>query len=389
MLHGTSLNQIQNLIGLENRAARQLLLDIDPQETIRIQEFAAPIFNGVVDYAIAADVKGTGLIDIRPQVNRNAWDIWTQAYNQAFDVVKSNMFATANMFTVNFNTGLKTIRINAPFLPAPVIVNDISDITDNGTWAVGGSASNLAVDNQNYVYGGGSLSLNLPSGAGYLENSTMSQLDLTTYLNQGTFFLYVYMPTASQFTSVNLRWGSDSSNYYSVTATTTQQNTAFQNGWNLLQFAWLGATVTGTPTVTAIDYMRITMNTTATQTAAKVNYSTVALGNVLEYEYYSKYLFRDATTGAFQETVTNVSNLINLDTETYNLYVNLVTSYAVQQQQGLEGLFYDSNFFATAYQEGVARYKALYKSQRQKPQSSYYKVNTPSYRKYQGGRFNY
>jgi hypothetical protein len=34
-LHGTSLNKINNLNGLHNRTARQLLLDIDPQETIR------------------------------------------------------------------------------------------------------------------------------------------------------------------------------------------------------------------------------------------------------------------------------------------------------------------------------------------------------------------
>lgn len=33
VLHGTTNNQIQNLDGVINRAARQLLLDLDPQET--------------------------------------------------------------------------------------------------------------------------------------------------------------------------------------------------------------------------------------------------------------------------------------------------------------------------------------------------------------------
>ncbi len=384
MLSGTTLNQITNLIGVENRAARQLLLDVDPQETIRIQEFTAPIFNGVVDYAIAPDVKGLALIDIRPQVRRLPWDLWTQGYNQAFDILKSNVLSVQNQFTLNFNTGLKTIRINAPYLPAPVVVNGIDNTTSNGTWAVGGSASNLQEDNQNFVYGGGSLSFNLPSGAGYLENSTMSALDLTDYLNQGTFFLWVFMPTASQFTSVELRWGSDSSNYYAVTATTTQQNTAFVNGWNLLQFAWLGASVTGSPTVTAIDYVRVTMNTTAVQTVARLNYLTVALGNVLEYEYYSKYLFRDSTTGVFQETVTDVSNLINLDTESYNLYLNLLAAYATQQQQGQNGII--NNPFYQDYLEGKKAYKLQNRSQRQKPQSSYYTINKPW--RYNGGRYN-
>lgn len=384
VLHGTTTNQIEGLFALYNRAARQLLLDIDPQETKRTVEFTVPIFNGVTYYPLAADVKGNRLIDIRPQVQRDNRDIWTQKYNQEFDVMRQNSFAGSNMFTMNFNTGVKSILINAPYLTAPVVQNNADTITGNGTWAVGGSASSLAVDNQNYVNGAGSLKFNLPSGAGYLENSTMSQLDLTTYLNQGTLFLWVYMPTASQFTSVNLKWGSDSSNYYGVTVTTTQAGTAFQNGWNLLAFPWLGNTTVGTPTVTAIDYLKVTFNTTAAQTGAHLNYITVSLGTYMEYEYYSKYLFRDATTGAFKEKVTTTSDLINLDTETYNLFFNLSASLAVQQQQGVDALFYDGNFFAQKYAEGVAKYKLLYKSEAQKPQTTYYAKPNTSNRKYFG-----
>src|ERR1051326_2639403 len=90
VLHGTTNSQIQNLDGVINRAARQLLLDLDPQETKRTVEFVNPIFNTVFDYPIAADVKGNKLIDIFPQVQRIPQDIWTQAYNQAFDVAKQN-----------------------------------------------------------------------------------------------------------------------------------------------------------------------------------------------------------------------------------------------------------------------------------------------------------
>ena len=81
----------------------------------------------------------------------------------------------------------------------------------------------------------------------------------------------------------------------------------------------------------------------------RINLVECILGTILEYEYYSKYLFRDAVTGAFQETVTDDSNLINLDTESYNLLFNLTTFLAVQQQQGLDAMFYDGNFFGQAY----------------------------------------
>jgi hypothetical protein len=388
VLHGTTLNQITNLDGVINRSARQLLLDLDPQETKRTVEFVNPIYNTVFDYPIAADVKGNKLIDIRPQVQRLPRDIWTQAYNQAFDVAKQNIFSLANMFTLNFNTGVKTLRVNAPFLNPPIIVNQADNTTSNGTWTAAGTASGLTTNNTNFVQGAGSLQFNTTAGTGYIENSSMSAVDLTSELNQASFFVYVYVPTGTNLTSVNLRWGSSSANYYTSTVTQNQQAVAFQNGWNLCQFIWSSASTVGTPTVSAINYVRVSLAMTGTNTACLVNGINCILGTVLEYEYYSKYMFRDAITGAFQETVTDDSNLVNLDTETFNLLFNLVAYYAVQQQQGLDANFYDGSFFKAAYDEGVAKYKSMYKSELQKPQSVYYSVNNQGNNKYIGRNWN-
>ena len=387
ILHGTTASQIQNLEGVINRAARQLLLDLDPQETKRTLEFVNPIFNDVFDYPIAPDVKGNKLIDIFPQVQRIPRDVWLQSYNQAFDVAKQNIYNSTNMFTMNFNTGLKTIRINAPFLNAPIILNEIEAIATNGTWATGGTASGLVVNNQNWVQGAGSLQFNTTTGAGYLENSTMTPIDLSLVVNQSYLFCWVYVPTGTSLTSVELRWGSDASNYYHETVTQNQQSLAFVNGWNLCQFPWNTASTTGSPNSAAIDYARITLNTSAGLTGCLVNGLDSILGTILSYEYYSKYLFRDAITGAFQETVTDNSNFINLDTESFNLMVYLVAYFAVQQQQGLDAMFYDGNFFLQQYQQGLARYKSMYKSELQKPQSSYYTMNKPGYTRYLGPRW--
>lgn len=383
VLHGTTTNQIQNLDGIINRAARTLLLDLDPQETKRMVEFVNPIFNSVYDYPIAADVKGNKIIDIYPQVQRIPQDIWTQAYNQAFDVAKQNIFSTKNMFTINFNTSLKTIRINAPFLNAPVVINQLEGIALNGTWAVGGTATNLSVNNTNFAQGSGALQFDVTSGAAYLENSTMTAVDLSTVENQSSLFTWVYVPTGTTLTSVNLRWGSSSSDYYTRTVTQTQQGTAFVNGWNLCQFQWSGSTSSGTPDSSAIDYARITLNVTGTMTGCLLNGLDSILGTILSYEYYSKYLFRDSTTGAFQETVTDDSNLINLDTESYNLLFNQVAFLAAQQQQGSDSV-YDGLLFKREYDLGVIRYKSMYKSELQKPQSIYYQQPDTSYNRFLG-----
>ena len=384
VIHGTQLNQVFNLNGVINRAARQLLLDIDPQETKRTVEFVNPIFNDVYEYPIAADVKGNRIIDIFPQVNRLPRDVWTQAYNQAFDIAKQNVFSQANMFTMNFNSGVKTLRVNAPFLNAPVIINQVEAITQNGTWATGGTASNLAVDNTNYVQGAGSLKFDLTAGAGWIENSTMSAVNLSSFVNQSSLFVNTYFQTGADVTSVILRWGSDSSNYYTSTITQNQQALAFTNGWNLGEFIWKNATVVGSPSTTAVDYVRVTINTTSAQTGCRVNGVNSILGTVLSYEYYSKYLFRNASTGAFQETVLTDSDLINLDTESYNLLFNQVVYLVSQQIQGLDATFFDGNFFGQEYQKGIERYKALYKSEAQKPQSAYYYQPDKGYSRYFG-----
>lgn len=371
MMHGTTANQIQNFNGAINRGARQLLLDIDPQETKRSVEFVAPIFNTVFDYPIAADVKGNKIIDIYPQVQRIPQDIWTQAYNQAFDVAKQNIFSLLNMFTMNFNTGMKTIRINAPYLNPPVIINQIEAISTNGTWSTGGTATDLSVNNTNFAQGSGSLQFNAATGAAYIENSTMTLVNLENVVNQASLFVWVYVPNGADLDEVEVRWGSSASDYYQNSAEETQQGTAFVNGWNLCQITWADAATFGTPDPSSITYARVTLHVTDDMDACLVNGLNSILGTVLSYEYYSKYLFRDASTGAFQEKVTDDSNLINLDTESYNLLTYQVAFLCFQQQQGINARA-DATFAKELYDANVLRYKAMYKSEVQKPQSTYY-----------------
>ncbi len=388
VLHGTTTNQIQNLDGVINRAARQLLLDLDPQETKRTVEFVNPIFNTVYDYPIADDVKGNKIIDIIPQVNRIPRDTWMQGYNQAFDVAKSNIFTLANMFTMNFNTGLKTIRINAPFLNAPIIINQADNIDDNGTWDVNGNASNLTVNNTNFAQGSGSLQFDITTGLGGVYNTTMSAVNLEAHLNQSSLFTWVYVSTGADLDGVVLKWGSSPSDYYSVTVTENQQGNSFVNGWNLCEFVWDGAAVVGTPDVTAISTVEVDLAVSSDMTACKVNGVNSILGSILSYEYYSKYMFRDAITGAFQETVTDDSNLINLDTESFNLLFNQVAYLATQQQQGVDATAYDGGFFKNAYDQGIIKYKSMYKSELQKPQSIYYGMPPRGYGRYLGRNWN-
>ncbi len=384
LLHGTNLNKINNLNGLHNRTARQLLADIDPQETIRKVTSASPIFSQIWDYACPVDVKGNRIIDISPPYYRSPFQVDGQMYNQDFDVSK-NLSNPPSAFQVQFNQGIKTLRINDTSLPQGVVLDTCDAVN---TWMVGGTASNLTENNVNFASGSGSLCFNATTGTGSLSETLASTLYLSSQLNQSTFFYYLYLPNGSQLTSTEIRIGSSSSDYYSVVSSTQFGGNAFQTGWNLVAANWLGATVVGSPAVTAINYIYIGVTVTANQTGICVDNIVSTMGLYRQIQYYSKYMYSNSSTGAFQETVTDNSNLVNLDTESYNLYLNLLAFYATAQVQGISATFFDSNFYGQEYVKGKTRYTSLNKSQVQKPRTQYYTQQKGGYGKYVGRKIS-
>lgn len=386
MLHGTTLDEVPNIDSVISRCARQLLHDVDPQETIRKSPMSSAIFGETYVYPAPTDLKTDKVIDIRPQVNRKNWQNPSQTFSRNFDLNKDGQQMLLN---VDYNTGVKTLNISIPPQTA-LVVNNADDITDNGTWAVTANATNLTEDTLNYVAGNSSLRFDISSGSnpttGYIENSTMDEIDISTYDPDGTVFMWVYLPTASDFTSVNLRIGSSSSDYYSGSVATSQGGVSFVNGWNLLAFKISQLSETGTVDPTAIDYIRVTFTTDGTaQTSVRVNGITVQLGAIYEIEYYSNYLFRDYTTGAWKETVTDDSDFVNLETSTYNLLLDLTALTLVQQLQGQNGMF-DYGFLQKKYNDSLMRYKAMYKSQVLKPTQKYYNRTTNHFRSWFGRR---
>jgi hypothetical protein len=253
------------------------------------------------------------------------------------------------------------------------VLNDFNSITANGTWAAGGDATGLIADDINYVSGSASLRFNL-SGAttsGYIENSTFTAVDLSDEEDVGALFLWVYLP--SSITSVDLRWGSDSSNYWNKTVTSTHESLAFQTGWNLLRFDWDTATETGTPDSSSVDYARITITYDGNaMNNIRIDKLVARLGEVWEIEYYSKYLF-SSSAGTWQETVSADTDTVNLDTESYNLLLNKCAEFAAHQQAA-ENSGFDVNYFKSEYNAGLLKHQAANKKQSIPAQSMYYSL---------------
>jgi len=393
LLHGTTNNQITNLTGIINRAARQILFDLDPQETKRIQE-TPQIFDAVYDYSAPTDLKGNKIIDIRPQVNRILLDNPGQTYSKPFDLYKG--YSTTPGFTVDFDSASKTLRINYPLLNTGLTVNDANNVIGDGTWTANGVATGLTTDNTLFAWSSGSLKFNSAAGAdpstGGVVNSTMTAKNLSAHENQSHIFYYAYMPIASQMISTYVKWGTDASNYWTRTLTTNAQGESFKNGWNLIKAEWNDSTVVGTPDSASIGYVEVGFNYNGTaQTALRVNGITSKLGKIFEIVYYSKYMFRNSAN-TWQEQLTgtedDTTTYVNLDTESYNVFLDQVALLAVQQMLGQDA-GYDTQFFGNRYAEGVQRYRNMYKSEIIQPKQYYYRQPKSVYRRFFGRQFNY
>jgi hypothetical protein len=369
-----SINKLVDVDGLIIEAGNNLLLDVDAPSTIRVTQLSNGLYDAVYSYACPTDLKEDKMISLIPQnpLNQTPANNYNSTYSKEFDLRKE-----PGALSVEDNSTVRTLRASGIGLRAGVTLNDSNSLTTNGTWAATANATNLAVDTINFVSGNASLKFDLSTGGstGYIENSTMQSVDLTDYVNTGSAFVYVYIPSITTITSISLRWGSDSSNYYSATATTTQDSTSFVVGWNLLRLDWNGAATTGTPTNIAINYARVTFayNGTATP-SCRVDNIVFRLPAIANLRYYSNYLYRStAGTWLEQPTSTDDSDIINLDTTGFNMLV-AECGYLASQELAGEDSSFDVDFFRKERDRVWGQYKTNNKSQALKRREPYYRA---------------
>lgn len=375
VIGAASLDSIKNLTPLINRASRHVLAEIDPAETKRTAALASGIFDDVYDYAAPADLKGKKVIDIRPQVSRGKKDAFNQVFTKEFD--RRKLLET---FQVNDTDYVKTIRLSASAPVAAKVLHDMDALAANGSWTASGDASGLAVDTITKVSGAAALSFDLAANGtqGVLTNSTFTQVDLTDEDEAGSLFLWLYVPSTAFFTSLELRWGNDASNYWARTVTTPHDGNALKQYWNLFRFDWNGATETGTVNPAQIDYLRVAVNYSSTTAVSNLRIDKImaALPIPFELVYYSKYIFR-SSAGTWKESMDTDSDLINLDTDSYNIFLYQLGLIALEQVKGDNPspamTWLTGELYGTAQKRGLyAIYNETNPSEVEVPQTTYY-----------------
>lgn len=147
-------------------------------------------------------------------------------------------------------------------------IASFTSITEDGTWTAdttNSDALNLTIDTNEFKEGSASLNFDIDvsqsgNNRATIYNSTHSSMDMTQHEDLSSHLVDVYIPDVTNFTSITLYWGTDSSNYWSATATTDINGSAFVAGWNLIKIDWANATKTATPDITDTVYFRMDFN---------------------------------------------------------------------------------------------------------------------------------
>jgi hypothetical protein len=371
ILHDTSDSRIFNLQGVWDRAARQVMLDLDLFETKRTQQIATPIYDKVYNYAVPSDLKMNKVLDLRAQVNRTVADNVDQTFTEEFDLRKEN-----NTFTIEYINGVKTLRFSKDIGQPQRVIDAINETTG---WVVGNDATNITLDTQYYISGSAALNFDL-SGAGvtgHVEKTLTTAIDLSEDEDIASLFLYVYLPDSSIMTSFDLRWGNDNANYWNRTVTQPHNRASFQDGWNLLRFDWNGATETGAPAAATTDYLRFTVNYDGTaETDIRIDSLTSNRGQIYEMVYYSNALFQD-TTGTLLEATTADTDTVILEGQSMNVFLYKAAELGAQQIQEQGGTV-DLQYYQKEYERARKKYATMFPSEHIKPKSFYYRMGRPT-----------
>ena len=357
--HGTTLNNVQNFDGLVLRAARQVASDIDLKETVVKTSFK--VYKDIFDYPLPDDIKGNKIIDLYPTNKDFNVKVYGQKYNQTFNRNSTNT-APNNELSFKYDTYNRSLSINAKKLPEPIIIDSaIKSSTYTGT------VTNLITDTVNYKKNGASVRFNASTGQ-YVQKVLTIPLNLSSHYNLSNIFFDVDL--SGNVTSLNFQLQTNNLNYYGWTIVTDSLGLPLTAGWHKVKLSWDTVTIVGTPSNSVINTIKLTY-TSPSPVVSNINNFQSILGVQYNLSYYSERMFRNNLTGVFESAPSSDSSFINASNEGYNMFLNQIAMYIVQQVQG-ESMTSDMNFFMGEYKRCMDKQKMEYKSQIQKPQEYYY-----------------
>ena len=281
-------------------------------------------------------------------------------HDNDFDYIDPDQFSiiygagkTDKVYTVEHRDGSPVLRVNQADIGSKTTIHEAADHDEDGTWTAdttNSDATNVGTDTIAYVNHSGSVKFDVDvsqsgNDKATIYNSDMTAVDLSDYQNTGIIRMWLYIPevtddTSQYVTSVEFRWGSSDSAYWSQTVAQPANQRNFTDRWNLLEFNWRDATETGTVDETAIDYLLVTVNYSANQAddiGFRINDIRIYNPKEMKLVYFSSFTVRsNAGVGVWMSRATSTSDLILAPDQYKNLYAFAYNYYLCLFEKGPE-----------------------------------------------------
>lgn len=322
----------RDLNGALQQGVEEMLSFTKPKDLSRRITIENALYDQVNRYHCPEDLDTNRIMQwTRLKDNREVgtwFNSMTQVTNLAFDQATRHHDKELNIFTIEYQSGKKFIKISdmESDTNSGFTIAEMNSITQDGTWLTFGNVTNLQTDNLTYISGSGSLrfDINNSGNIGGIENFTLTPFDIQDFLNVGKIFSWLDVPNLKQIQTVTLDLFSDLSDYYSITVNSPHDTNEFQLEWNLLGFNLDSSTmnVIGTPNPKAINHIRVTFVTNGTLNMNSVRMDNIVArkGHVYGIQYVSNQIFVDAVSGLAKNRPTLDSDLIRLEYDTYQVY---------------------------------------------------------------------
>jgi hypothetical protein len=272
--------------------------------------------------------------------------------------------------STNINGSKQLVQTGANILTGSIVNPYNTSNLTTGT----GDTTNLAVDNNVYINGGGSLSFTIDPtlGHGYagIKTTGFGLMSVQQALKQnGIYKVYSYLPTTA-ISNVELILTSSPGNTYTFTATTNDDGTVFVNSiWNRQQFQWGLVSIAGSPNSQQITSYEIRYTEGGTFGAVAIPYFRIdnlylVYPDNMNLIYYSQFKGTD-TTGTINKIVldalTDLPNFMQFFPDFLNM-VALRAAYILMPQ--LSGDVQFMTMYKSDYVEQLKDYGKIYPRKR-------------------------
>ena len=257
-----------------------------------ITEYNTENYLGLSDFKTPYELGGVGFVDDRSFFpNRNTVRKSANNYEGGgFRRHSQKMLDGEHYLLVNLNEG-NNLRIDS-----------FDNVDYDGEWVERGDANAPAQDLIEMRQGQASVKFRVDTSGGNnyagLKNTTLIAKDLSDYEDAGVHLIEVYIPNAA-VTGITIYFGSDSSNYWAISATSPINKSAITTGWNEFALSWEDATQVGSPDAENCDFFEVRCNYISGSFTdnSLFRFDNWRLSSIyrLDFDYFSSYMVIDSS----------------------------------------------------------------------------------------------